>query len=234
MEIQQRSTAGQGLGIAGLILGIIAFLIAFIPCVGLLALIPGIIAIVLSVIGLSQANRGDGTKGVIIAALVISIIATSVAGIWGFFFATGATILNKVGWEVKKELEEEFGDDYGKKFEEAFEDFGKDLEETLEDLEIDEIDIDNLDSKELSDEDFDKLLKAYESLIKDYLQIAKEVENGKISALANGAKVAVKATAISAKLVTVSDNLTEEQQKKFDELNEKYEEAFKQIEESKK
>jgi len=87
-----QTNAGQSLGIAGLILGILAFLFAFIPCVGLLALIPGIIAIVLSSIGLSQARRHDGAKGLNIGALLVSIIGTCIALVWLFLFVGIASL----------------------------------------------------------------------------------------------------------------------------------------------
>ena len=54
MEDFKQST-GQNLGIAALITAIITFMLAVIPCVGILAIIPGIIAIVLASVGLSQA-----------------------------------------------------------------------------------------------------------------------------------------------------------------------------------
>ena len=71
---EQKSTAGQGLGIAGLVLGIIALILSFIPCIGWVAIIPGFIAIALCIVGLTQANKANGAKGLIIAALVISIL----------------------------------------------------------------------------------------------------------------------------------------------------------------
>ena len=44
------SKAGKGLGIAGLVLGILAAVVSFIPCLGMYAMFPGIIGLVLSVI----------------------------------------------------------------------------------------------------------------------------------------------------------------------------------------
>jgi len=72
-----KTNAGQGLGIAGLVLGIVSLLIAFIPCIGLFALVPGIIAIAFSAIALNQAKRVNGARGLIIGALIISILGTT-------------------------------------------------------------------------------------------------------------------------------------------------------------
>jgi phosphate/sulfate permease len=74
-----KTKSGQNLGVAALITGIITFVLAVIPCVGIIAIIPGIIAIVLASVGLSQANRNDGPRGVLIAGLVIGVIAIMIA-----------------------------------------------------------------------------------------------------------------------------------------------------------
>jgi hypothetical protein len=70
---------GSNLGIAALITGIITFVLAVIPCVGLIAIIPGIIAIVLASVGLSQASRQSSARGVLIAGLIIAIIASLIS-----------------------------------------------------------------------------------------------------------------------------------------------------------
>ena len=73
------NNTGQNLGIAALITAIITFVLAVIPCVGLIAIIPGIIAIVLASVGLSQAARNDAPRGVLIAGLIIAIIASLIS-----------------------------------------------------------------------------------------------------------------------------------------------------------
>jgi phosphate/sulfate permease len=76
---EQSNKSGQNLGIAALITAILAFVLAVIPCVGLIAIIPGIIAIVLASVGLSQAARNDSRRGVIIAGLIIAIVASMIS-----------------------------------------------------------------------------------------------------------------------------------------------------------
>lgn len=73
---ETRNNAGQNLGIAALITAIITFVLAVIPCVGLIAMIPGIIAIILAAVGLSQASRSNSPRGLLIAGLIIAVIAT--------------------------------------------------------------------------------------------------------------------------------------------------------------
>jgi len=79
-----KNNSGQNLGIAALITAIITFVLAVIPCVGLIAIIPGIIAIVLASVGLSQATRNNSPRGVLIAGMIIGIIATLISISQGF------------------------------------------------------------------------------------------------------------------------------------------------------
>jgi len=71
--------SGSNLGVAALITAILTFVIAIIPCVGLIAIIPGIIAIVLASVGLSQAARNNSPRGVLVAGLIIAIIASLIS-----------------------------------------------------------------------------------------------------------------------------------------------------------
>jgi hypothetical protein len=70
-----KNNTGQNLGIAALITAILTFVLAVIPCVGLIAIIPGIIAIVLASVGFSHAARNDSPRGLLVAGLIIAIIA---------------------------------------------------------------------------------------------------------------------------------------------------------------
>jgi hypothetical protein len=74
-----KNNTGQNLGIAALITAIITFVLAVIPCVGLIAVIPGIIAIVLASVGLSNAARNDSPRGVLLAGLIIAIVASLIS-----------------------------------------------------------------------------------------------------------------------------------------------------------
>ena len=70
-----KNNTGQNLGIAALITAIVTFVLAVIPCLGVVAVIPGIIAIVLASVGLSQSAGKNSPKGVLVAGLIIGIIA---------------------------------------------------------------------------------------------------------------------------------------------------------------
>lgn len=143
--------AGQTLGIAALITAIITFVMAVIPCIGIIAIIPGIIAIVLAGIGLSQASRSDSPRGVSIAGMIIAVIASLIA--FSQIFVAGRiarradkwpneihNIVNDVQDEVMKDLKDEhisikIENGEGDKVEITTTIDKKDREQTLEELE---------------------------------------------------------------------------------------------------
>ncbi len=107
MEFQQNNS-GQGLGIAGLILGIISIIFAIIPCTALIGLFLGIIGLILSIIGVSL-SKNSSAKGLVISALVVSIIGVLIAGLWGIAFvkmAKESNIIENYN-EFKKDIKYE-------------------------------------------------------------------------------------------------------------------------------
>jgi len=80
MEEQvQKSNAGKGLGIAAFVIAVVGIVISFIPCLEMYGLVPCGIALILAIIAFVQAKKANSSKGLIIAALVISIIGTTIA-----------------------------------------------------------------------------------------------------------------------------------------------------------
>ncbi|RXQ94935.1 DUF4190 domain-containing protein [Ancylomarina salipaludis] len=102
-----KTNAGQGFGVAGLILGILCLFMAFIPCIGVIAIGPGVIAIVLSIVGLVQANNNNGARGINIAALVVSALGTLIACVWLFVFVGIASLDDEQIEGVVKDVIEE-------------------------------------------------------------------------------------------------------------------------------
>lgn len=83
MENELRpSTAGQGMGIAALVLGILAVISSFIPCFGLFAILFGVLAIIFGTVGLSQAKKGGAPVTMPKAGLILGIVATAFVIIW--------------------------------------------------------------------------------------------------------------------------------------------------------
>ena len=121
MEPHKTSTEGQVMGIIGIVLGIIALIVSFIPCVGAVALIPGGVAVIFSVISIMQASRANGGKALGVVSLVISGLAVIIAIAWLVFFGGVSSMASKsfkdsevfdqIGKELKevlKEIDEEY------------------------------------------------------------------------------------------------------------------------------
>lgn len=78
---------GKGLSIAGLVLGIIATVLAWFYLVNIAALVCGIVGIILAVMGKKKAVAAGAPTGIGTAGLVLSIIGTCLAAI-GFVSCT--------------------------------------------------------------------------------------------------------------------------------------------------
>ena len=96
---------GNGMAVAGLVLGILGVILAFIPLLGVVAgLLFGLLAAIFGGLGLSKAKQGRGGRGMAIAGLVLGIIAI----ILGILQATlwGAAVSSVSDPEFQQELEE--------------------------------------------------------------------------------------------------------------------------------
>ncbi len=139
MEQEKTSTAGQVMGIIGIVLGVISLIVAFIPCVGVVAFIPGVLALVFGIISISQASRENGSKGLGVGALIISIIAIIVAALWLMIFSGASVIADKIiknsdqFEKIGKEFEKSFNDEMDKNFD--MNTVSDSLEKALQELE---------------------------------------------------------------------------------------------------
>lgn len=119
MEEVNRNS-GHGLGVASLILGIISFVVAFIPCIGILAFFTSITAIILGAIGLSQASRDGSPRGMMLGGLIVGIIAifvtiTQVVILAGL--SSKADFIGKKVEDIVKDIEKDIKADFsGKDF----------------------------------------------------------------------------------------------------------------------
>jgi len=98
------------LEIIGLILGIIAILFAFIPCLGSLAFIPGLIGLILGVIAFVKAKDDGNPKGMSIAVIAVSIIACLISVFQIFLFGNMASDIKgeMKTYETCEELEADY------------------------------------------------------------------------------------------------------------------------------
>ncbi len=103
--------AGQGMGIAALVLGIVAVIAAFIPCLGLIAILFGVLAIIFGAVGFSQAKKENASLTMPRVGLILGIVATGFVIIWmlvivgsiGSFALSKKDELNKILDSVKVE-----------------------------------------------------------------------------------------------------------------------------------
>lgn len=114
---EEKNNQGTGMGVGALVTGIIAFLIAVVPCVGIVAVVPAAIAIILAIIGLSRPNNN---QGVLIGGLVVAIVALMISISQSF-------IIGKIG---------EKSDHWATNIEKAVKDIGNDLESEFNDNDV--------------------------------------------------------------------------------------------------
>ena len=122
-DAPRRTGGTNGLAIAGMVLGIVGLVLAFIPCVGwILGIILGIVDAALSGIGLASANKSGSGKGMAVSGLILSILAIVVAiSYWiyvAFVINTAANQLNNIQINDKKV-------NFNDAFKDAFKDAGK-------------------------------------------------------------------------------------------------------------
>ncbi len=228
VQQQPKTNAGHGVGLAGLILGVIALILAFIPCIGVIALFPGVVALILSIVALMQANKGNGAKGLIIAALVISILATSLAVVWGVVI--GGAARNSDHWTDRIERFVEGVDKEAiRHLERSLKELGDELEKTFSGIEGFDPEIFELEG-EITDEAFEKIITEYEALVDELAGLVHHDEDDIAGSAILYSSVSVRAASLAANLIRVGPRLTEEQKARFDEINKKYERVMDEVE----
>jgi len=103
----ETTNAGKGMGVAALVLGILAVICSFIPCFSFWAILFGVLAIIFGAIGMSQAKKKNGKKGMGKAGLILGIIATIFAVAWWFLVMApaAAALASPEVMDAMKELE---------------------------------------------------------------------------------------------------------------------------------
>lgn len=79
------------MGIASMVIGIVAAILAFIPLCGYFAFIPAVIGLVLGIVDVVMKGKAQKPKGQGIAGVVLNAVAILIIALWTFVFAaTGA------------------------------------------------------------------------------------------------------------------------------------------------
>ena len=120
------SNAGKSLGVAGLIVGIISLIFSCIPCLGVWAIVPAVVGVILSAVSMKQAGSGGGSKGMAITGLICSVVAIIIACYWLYLMSFGAS-------QIMNEIEKSGGmDEINKAFKEAGDSITKAMEQIKE------------------------------------------------------------------------------------------------------
>jgi hypothetical protein len=204
MAKERKNANGLGLGIAGLVLGIVAVMLAVIPFIGLMALIPGIAGMILSIIGLVQASKSNSPKGLILAGLIISTFSGLFAPIWTI------TVAQRIRDRIEnatKDIEKDAN---------KLDSLNKNFEGEMQKLK------DKNKANDVHVSDYDKLIKDYEVFLKDLDKIAKKAKAGDLDAITEFSTVSLKVNNVSSKLTRLATSLTPEQVKEFGKLQENY------------
>lgn len=82
----QRSNAGENISIAALVLGIISIIVAFIPCINIVAIITSLLTIIFAAIGLNKAITVNAPKVLPKISLILGIVALVFSIILTFVF----------------------------------------------------------------------------------------------------------------------------------------------------
>lgn len=79
------STKGKGLGMAAMIIGIVALVLSIIPLLGMIAVYLGGPGLLMAIIAFFMAKSGNNPKkGAIITAIILNLVAVSIA-VWQIY-----------------------------------------------------------------------------------------------------------------------------------------------------
>jgi len=85
----------NGLSIGGMVVGIIALLISFVPCVGMLGGLLALVGLILSFIGYRSAKDAGGPTTMAIVGMSLSVLAIIIAVAWGAFIAKASNDMSE-------------------------------------------------------------------------------------------------------------------------------------------
>jgi len=77
------------MGLAAMIIGIVAVVLGFIPFCGYFALIPAIVGLILGIVDVKQKSKAQQPKGQGMAGIVLNAVAIIVILLWTLVFAAG-------------------------------------------------------------------------------------------------------------------------------------------------
>lgn len=79
------------MGIAAMIIGIVALLIGFIPLFGIVGILPAAVGLVLGIVDVVLKGKKQLPRGMSVAGVVLNIVAIGVIVLWTMVIVGGAT-----------------------------------------------------------------------------------------------------------------------------------------------
>lgn len=99
------SGKGKGLGIAGMVIGIVALIWSMIPLLGAGAWWLAVVGLVLSVVGFVMAKNGNNpNKGMMIAGIVLGVLATALSFYRVYQVTVAMSAFEQIGKEFAVEM----------------------------------------------------------------------------------------------------------------------------------
>jgi hypothetical protein len=77
------------MGLAAMIIGIIAVVLGFIPFCGYFALLPAIVGLILGIVDVTKKSKAQQPKGQGMAGIILNAVAIVVILVWTLIFAAG-------------------------------------------------------------------------------------------------------------------------------------------------
>lgn len=99
------SSKGKGLGVAGMVIGIVAIIWAMIPLLGAGAWWLAVVGLVLSVVGFVMANGGGNpNKGMMMTGIILGVVATALSFYRVYQVTQAVKALEGIGQEFATEM----------------------------------------------------------------------------------------------------------------------------------
>jgi hypothetical protein len=96
------------MGIASMVIGIIAVVVGFIPLCGMWAVVPALIGLGLGIADLIVKGRQGLPRGTAIAGIILNPLAIIVIIAWYFLFVYGATqAMDEASWQFQQQMQQQ-------------------------------------------------------------------------------------------------------------------------------
>ena len=84
------------MGLAAMIIGIIAVVLGFIPFCGYFAILPAIVGLILGILDVKKKSNAQQPKGIGMAGIVLNAVALIVILLWTLVIGAGAVVTSDV------------------------------------------------------------------------------------------------------------------------------------------